>query len=648
MGKPFAGELDAFAGTYNWALAEPVGDLAGWLRSSSRLPLVAVGSGGSFTSAAYASFLHTLFTGRLAKIVTPFEFTSSPLHLPDVAVLLLTAGGGNPDILACLDRVQGLPPRLLGGVCTRKGSALGEAIKSLEGHSLHEYELPTGKDGFLATNSLIATAVLLTRAWNAAWDNDASLPASLADLVHPGTEEPTFREALAGRCRHLWDRGTTVVLHGHATQAAAIDLESKFTEAAIGHLQLADYRNFAHGRHHWLARHGDDTGVLAFVTPEDRPLAERTLRLLPGEIPVTTVELDQPAVANGIASIVVGMLISGLAGVARGIDPGRPTVPQFGRRLYHLGGLGPPRLSAPDLTVREAAAIERKAAVGVVTLAARGELDAWRTAYAAFCRSLKEAPFSAAVFDYDGTLCGAGERRSGPGSEVKKLLRSLIDAGILIGIATGRGKSVRKDLRKVLPDRGRWDRVLVGYHNGGEVAWLSDDSQPPETDELHDSLRDLDLAFRAEPGISTAVKVEAKLRQITLELSEGSDPDRVWELADRVARQRGVPGVTLVRSSHSIDALAPGVSKRLLVARVRTELEQAKQTGAVLCVGDRGRWPGNDHELLQERYSLSVDEVSGDPATCWNIAPPGVRCVDAVLAYLRLARIGAGQFTLHT
>lgn len=463
LGKPFADELAAFAGTYAWALGEPVDALSEWVRSSAGFPLVAIGSGGSFTSAAFASFLHTAFAGGLAKPITPLEFTAAPLHLPGVAVLLLTAGGGNPDILACLDRVRRLPPGRLGVLCTRKGSPLAEGITGLDGHHLYEYELPTGKDGFLATNSLIATAVLLTRAWHGAWGAEAQLPPTLTDLVHPDSEAVAFREALRERCRCLWDRDTTVVLHGHSTQAAAIDLESKFTEAALGHLQIADYRNFAHGRHHWLARHGASSAVLAFVTPEDRSLAARTLRLLPEDIPVTAVEIDQPPIPSGIAALVIGMHVAGLAGVARGIDPGRPTVPPFGRRLYHLGGLRTPAPPALDLSELEATAIERKAGVGVTTLAARGGLATWRAAYAGFCRDLREAHFAAAVFDYDGTLCGTGERLTGPGTEIKKWLRGLLDAGILLGVATGRGKSVRKDLRKVIPDRALWGRVLVGY-----------------------------------------------------------------------------------------------------------------------------------------------------------------------------------------
>ena len=58
-----------------------------------------------------------------------------------------------------------------------------------------------------------------------------------------------------------------------------------------------------------------------------------------------------------------------------------------------------------------------------------------------------------------------------------------------------------------------------------------------------------------------------------------------------------------------------------------------------LCIGDKGEWPGNDFELLSSRYSLSVDEVSSDPDTCWNIASLGIKNSDATYEYLRRLQV---------
>jgi hydroxymethylpyrimidine pyrophosphatase-like HAD family hydrolase len=367
--------------------------------------------------------------------------------------------------------------------------------------------------------------------------------------------------------------------------------------------------------------------------------------LLPEEVGVVRIDLKHRSVAGGLAAVAMCMHIVGLAGSAVGIDPGRPTVPAFGRKLYHLGGPASRTPTEGSVTAAEIAAIERKAGLRVATLAVHGRLEYWRQAIAKFRASLRQAVFGAIAFDYDGTLCGAAERWAGPGADIAERLTDLLRAGVLLGIATGRGKSVRKDIQRLLPDRSLWDKILVGYHNGGEIAWLSDNTQPPEGP-LDDSLRPIFDAVCEENGLSQLVNVEGKLRQITFELQQEADDDEAWPVVERLIRRHAGTGVTLVRSSHSLDALAPGVSKRLLVERVREELARVSRLGAVLCIGDKGKWPGNDFALLEEPHSLSVDEVSPDPATCWNLAAPGERCVPATLGYLRAIQAEQGQFTI--
>jgi hypothetical protein len=46
--------------------------------------------------------------------------------------------------------------------------------------------------------------------------------------------------------------------------------------------------------------------------------------------------------------------------------------------------------------------------------------------------------------------------------------------------------------------------------------------------------------------------------------------------------------------------------------------------------------------LLSTPYSLSVDSVSADPATCWNLAPAGVKCFQATSFYLAGLEVSSG------
>ena len=62
--------------------------------------------------------------------------------------------------------------------------------------------------------------------------------------------------------------------------------------------------------------------------------------------------------------------------------------------------------------------------------------------------------------------------------------------------------------------------------------------------------------------------------------------------------------------------MSKDVSKLNLVEHVKKNiLKQYK----IMCIGDKGKLPGNDFELLTQPYSLSVDMVSDDMKTCWNI-----------------------------
>ena len=292
MGRPYATELEELHRTYAWALDARVESLADTIASLTQAPLLAVGSGGSLTAAHFACLLHTHFTGRMAQVFTPYELISSPLSLEDLAVVVLSAGGSNRDVLACVEQVAFRQPRLLTAITTRPQSPLEDLLRQLSWPAAQAFDAPTRKDGFLATNSLLAMLVVLTRAYSGALGVSASLPASLDLLVHPGQTWKKHIEIWTPQVLPVLQRQTLVVLHGGATKTAAADIESRFTEAALGSVQVADFRNFAHGRHHWLAVNADASAVLTLSTPQDRELVDRTLSLIPKEIPRLRMDID--------------------------------------------------------------------------------------------------------------------------------------------------------------------------------------------------------------------------------------------------------------------------------------------------------------------------------------------------------------------
>jgi hypothetical protein len=547
---------------------------------------------------------------------------------------LLSAGGGNVDILAAFQTLAAREPRQLSILCGKTTSPLAEAAREHEYTDLVIYEPPTGRDGFLATNSLLAFVTLLVRAYASEFEECSpefdTRGANILDLLHNDEHWETWHKLTTP----LWTRNTTLVLHGPTTRIGAIDLESKFTEAAVGNLQIADYRNFAHGRHHWLAKRASESAVLAFVSEADQVLAERTLDLIPEDIPQVRLFIGGPPESALLLSLVAALRITGWAGEARGIDPGRPGVPEFGRKLYHLP-LPKQRPHVRNATISDddAVAIERKSGLSIERLIRRGELQRWQNGLALFRKNLAEASFSGVVLDYDGTIVDTRERFSPPRSEIANELVRILRTGACVGIATGRGRSVKRDLRECIP-ADLVNQVVVGYYNGAEIGTLADDHIPDGEAIVCDELKPLAAALRAQSELADLAEQTDRRYQITLQARRPTTESRLWDLAQQTVLLTGQRNVTITRSSHSIDIVAAGVTKLNVLNRLRESVPNMP----ILTIGDRGRWPGNDYELLKEPFALSVDELSVDPHTCWNLSPRGQRGITATLGYVQALR----------
>lgn len=622
MGKPYETELRSLAATYSWALEAPLQRLVAAVRELSSLPLVAVGSGGSFTAAHFASYLHQHYTGFLAKPVTPLELNSIGVNFRRANLMILSAEGSNQDILAALDgAIQEEPHRSL-AFSLRPDSRLISAASDLGQVVSFGIEAPVVKDGFLATNSLLAFIALLSRAYAEVFGDDHSLPSNLADLLPHDFFSDPLAHGLIDRLADLWDRPTTTIIYGPNVASAAVDLESKFTEAALGNTRLADLRNFAHGRHNWLATPPEPTAVLALFSKPEEALATRTLRLIPPTFPIVRLNFPDSGPKAALGAVIASLYIVGSVGIARGVDPGQPRVPQFGRRLYSL------KMKFRKPPSAEDTAISRKLQTnGPLLETRRSDLTKWREAYHAFIERLTSAEFGAIILDYDGTLCSGDERFTGMRATIAAELNRILAIGCMVGIATGRGKSVHHDLRmSITPEH--WAKVLIGYYNGSQIKALSED--PPMSSGTAISTALAAFAVQLEESHATDGELAIRPTQISVIPKSVEQSETTWRLISSLARRLGLKAV---KSSHSIDVVEQSTSKTNLAQFISQQLPDGQ---ALLAIGDQGEWPGNDSELLSLPYSLSVDEVSVDPETCWNIAPAGVRSIPATLFYLRL------------
>ena len=629
MGKPYESEIGNFESTYSWALDNPIDELTAFLRYSAKTPLYVIGSGGSFTATTFASMLHQQI-GMMARCITPLEFLNYENIGKDNSILIVTAGGNNKDILSSFDKAVTLESKNLGVLCASINNKLTKKAEQIPRVFLNQAKTPTKKDGFLATNSLIALSMWLLRAYTKNFSLDVILPNNLSELIHPDIDEMNFRKTLEKKLINFKNITTIVVLYDNGGKTAAIDLESKLVEAGLNNVQLADYRNFAHGRHNWIGKNSKDVGVIGLINPECDELAKKTMNLIPKDIPIAEIDTKYSGPVGTLSLLIQVMYAVKIFGDFRKIDPGKPGVATFGRKIYHLGI---PKSKIKSSTKIEDVAIRRKFGKNED----KYTFEIRRKALQKFLKKLESVTFDAIIFDYDGTLCDLPNRFKTPSSKTMDALIPFIQNKIPIGIATGRGKSVRIELQKSIP-KEFWSNIFIGYYNCAEIITLDKENSPDVHSPTDPTLVKFVDYLKNNQFIPEKTELEERPNQISLVIEDISALDLIREINSTNPEISHL--VKIVESSHSLDIISKKVSKLNLLEKLKKD----KSCENVLCIGDRGLWPGNDFELLSTPYSLSVDEVNRDSNTCWNFAPLGHKGEKAVISYLELIKIQNNNF----
>jgi hydroxymethylpyrimidine pyrophosphatase-like HAD family hydrolase len=623
MGKQFIDELRQLPASMQWAAEQDVELLRRAIELYGDRGILAVGSGGSFTAAAYAADQHFRTYGRPSQAITPLDVFQVPTNsAANAAGLLLSAEGKNHDILAAAKqlRLRACPAI---GLTLRSVSPLVEICDETGAASLAAYDMPWGKDGYLATNSLIATLILLWRAYGA----DATVAAELPILVDWFLQFDRRIEQ-AGRIERS---GRALILHGAVGRIGAIDLESKLAEGALAFGQVCNFRQFAHGRHLQLSQLNEPVTIVNFRAGDD-PLAAETIRLLPmGVGPVLDVPL--PGISDAgtaIAGVLAAMVITRVW-AGEYIDPGKPSVPQFGRNLHALdvSTLVPHALPPTPPMLRKQASGDPPELL--IQHARR------------YIERLQTARMRLLVCDFDGTFCDTAKRFDGLDSRVATELTRLARNGMRLAFATGRGLGLKDVLQDKLPE-DVWPMVTMGCYSGSFVFNLSDKHavSPPADPRL------LDLAqwLRKTRVMTARVVPSAGAGQLSLRGISGSDKLRLVAAINQWVARHGYEGWRAFSSAHSVDVVTRRAGKLLVVQNASHQLGLNPLT-QVLRIGDGGDFGGNDYELLSAGLALSVDAVPPGAEQCWNLLPrmlSGVRGTEYYLLNLE-ATDGEARFS---
>ena len=615
MGKPFKVELEKLAGTIKWAEQQDVTRLARFLFvENKQIPLVCIGSGGSLSACHYAVMLNLQRNGVLAQAMTPLQLMYAGKDIiRNCKLLFLSASGKNKDILNAIK--YGLKYNETGmmSLTLRKNNPTEDLLEQYPKVLRWCEDIPSEKDGFLATNSLVATFTLLCKA---------------ADYMVQDSSFTFDDLKLETSNLKLSSIQNFIVLYGAAGEPVAWDIESKLTEAALGSALLSDYRNFGHGRHHWFDKRGENSCIIALVTPIEKELAQKTIGCLPKEVPVIYIETELETPAASIDMLLKAFHFVNNLGEARGIDPGKPGVPGYGRMLYNLDYFKLTNRILPSEKTLDVA-VRRK--LGPSGIENTQLWEYYSEACQRFVKQLNKGKFTTVAFDYDGTLSAANHKSRFTNrlcDEIKNALLPLLENRVQIVVATGRGKSVGDSFKNSL-DQMYWPQIKVGYYNGACLLALGDEDElkiwkkKPFDSELKELSEELQ---RRLPKDFIKYKLSPRSQQLSIEeVQSSSDAEVLYSTCGEIIWDKQLNGIRVWRSSHSMD---------IVVYREVSKLRVIEDFGHTLCIGDYGTVEGNDYEMLTSKYSLSVDRVSKNAESCWNIAPSGIYGLDATLYYL--------------
>lgn len=619
----FEQELQNISYTVSWSFTEAdILKLEQMVSSLKPFPLLVVGSGGSLSGAYFVARLHEQMTGQMAKPITPLEFILSPVKPDKYAVLFLTASGNNKDILNAFEISIQREFLLIGVTCARLESKISQKARCYPYVKYFEFSNPSGKDGFLAVNSLLSTSILIARAYKAI-DTKININEQLLETAQAIDNQ---------KWQNILTKKTIVALGGQWSWPAVIDLESKFTEAALVNVLISDLRNFGHGRHNWFDKKGDESALLILDTPYITSLSQKIVNYLPAKYPSAILQSSHDGPLGCLELFIKVFYLVNKAGKIKSIDPAKPKVPEFGRKIYHISSYP---TSFKRKTRNKDVWVQRK------VKAANQPYDIVLNYLEKFLNTLKHTIFSGIVFDYDGTLCDPPERFTKVIPEIGEALNNLLSKDIPIAIATGRGHSVQESLCQVISEE-YWSKIIIGNYNGSIIhKELNNTSQFSQ--QISEIISDIYQVLKEDIFLTNYSDIHVRYKQISitpkLVLMKKAILKRVLEILNNHIRK-----IKIVQSDHSIDIFELDVSKLHVVDALVSNINNKNQN--ILVIGDQGQFGGNDFDLLSSSYSLSVDKISTSLSTCWNLSPVGLRGARAVLSVVRAIKFENTTFFL--
>lgn len=294
--KPLMSELLKDTRKYlEQAQQADVEPLREFLFTNPERPLVAMGHGGSHSSASYAALLYGASSG-LGRVMTPYLANSlSDETLRNSKLLLISKSLMNQDAVYIADRMANVnPEHSCFFTMTPKENDNMRRVKKINPNSLvnRPFDLP---HGFISVNGTFAYFALLYKAFTG--DSNFAGKLALSDKLDDNFTYRTIDGTIAPP--DLSQISQFTVLYGSYGEPVAHKMESNMTEAGLASCVITDYRDECHGRFMALsnfiksAKHPQtDCALVVLVTPREEALCKAVLERMPGHLPVIIIRTD--------------------------------------------------------------------------------------------------------------------------------------------------------------------------------------------------------------------------------------------------------------------------------------------------------------------------------------------------------------------
>jgi len=612
---PYMKELDSLVETWKSALSafEKMADCLEEIAGSST---AYVASGGGLAVAQIAADLHIQRLGSPATAISPLGLSNfGPGSIE--SCVIFTARARHFDASLAVAEAARMCVKNLWVITLLEEKDIPENLRAYS--SIVSLPNNPSIDGFLATNSTL----LFCAALGAAHEHfeGRRLPETL----------PAFYDKLE---LHI-PRKHIVSLYAPPSYGAALDFEIRMVETGMAWVQTTDVRNFAHGRHVGLVKNMKETSVVTFEQHETVPIINATCAEFPDGADLVRVITPEHGLTGILDLLVRSMRLTSLVACDRDINVSKPPVSDFGRHLYHFP-VKPLMIYEPMTPL----------SMKLQTLGfgnshkAENIKEYYASSYKEWLQNLSMQQFKGLVLDHDGTIVSTIGRDNLPPEPVRRQIINLLDAGIPVAVATGRGKSIFKLLCDWVP-KSLQSNVFVGAYSGATLDTL-DSQYPIQPSEQNSDLQAAYNKLMCSPLHSFAT-IDLRPLQLTITSHvKILSIRRLLTLVQELLHNTYEGCLHIHLSGHSIDIIPAKCSKASTVQQLK------KHIGAeVLVIGDQGQAPGNDFEMLAEtKFSLSVDSVSSAPDRCWHLAPCGERGPILLEKYLDRFKIKDDYFTV--